>query len=379
MIKCYKAGRKSGRLACRTMALWLALGGVVLSAAGCSGPVGEDEDVLVLIEHSEQEKTAYALTKAIVTDVARTASVRFGYTQAQTEDVMFPVSGKRVQEVFVKLGDRVEKGQLLAILEGGDREEDIRELEYQIARAEIQSRYLDINEPYEVSGRWWKYVYQSSGSESEMEKLQGDVEDIHLKYRYQREDYQDIIDMAAIRIETYRKEMEEGRIFAGMDGVIYRLGGDMNTVISDVSKPAFTIIDDSHCLFEASDVEYAEYFVDGEIYELTGRGGGSTQTYRVRPWNRGMWEDKIYLELLEDDGTESVEVGTYAYLTLVLDKRENVLAVSTSAIHAAEGKNYVYVLGENDIREVRWIETGFCGDRLTEILSGLEEGEAVIY
>ena len=39
----------------------------------------------------------------------------------------------------------------------------------------------------------------------------------------------------------------------------------------------------------------------------------------------------------------------------------------------------MYVLGENDIREVRWIETGFCGDRLTEILSGLEEGEAVIY
>ncbi len=379
MIKCNREKRKGCRLVCRIVALGLALGGAVLPVAGCSGPVGEDEDVLVMREQSDQEKSSYTLTEAVVTDVTRTASVRFTYNQARSEDVLFPVSGKRVEEVFVKIGDRVEKGQLLAILEGGDREEDIRELEYQIARAEIQSRYLDINEPYEVSGRWWKYVYQSSGSESETEKLQGDLEDIHLKYRYQREDYQDIIDMASIRIETYRREMEEGRIYAGMDGVIYRLGGDMETIISDVNKPAFTIIDDSRCLFESSDMEYAQYFADDQIYELVRGVGSSARIYRVRPWNRVMWGDKIYLELLEEGGADSVEVGTYAYLTLVLEKRENVLAVSKNAIHAAEGKNYVYILGENDIREVKWIETGLCGDRLTEIVSGLEEGEAVIY
>ena len=313
-----------------------------------------------------------------MTDVAKTASVRFSYTQARSEDVLFPVSGKRVEEVFVELGDRVEQGQLLAVLEGGDREKEIRELEYQIARAQIQSRYLEINEPYEISGRWWKYVYQSSGSEADEEKLKADLEDIYQKYRYQREDYQDIIDMAQVRIDTYRREMEEGRIYAGMDGVIYKLGGDMETVISDVNKPAFTIIDDSRCLFEASDVKYAEYFREGEVYELVRGVGKSAITFRVRPWSMGTWGDRLYMELLEDGGTD-VEVGAYAYLTLVLEKRENVLAVNKGAIHVSEGKNYVYVLGENDIREVKWVETGLCGDRLTEIVAGLEEGEAVIY
>ena len=221
-------------------------------------------------------------------------------------------------------------------------------------------------------------MYQSSGSEADEEKLKADLEDIYQKYRYQREDYQDIIDMAQVRIDTYRREMEEGRIYAGMDGVIYKLGGDMETVISDVNKPALTIIDDSRCLFEASDVKYAEYFREGEVYELVRGVGKSAITFRVRPWSMGTWGDRLYMELLEDGGTD-VEVGAYAYLTLVLEKRENVLAVNKGAIHVSEGKNYVYVLGENDIREVKWVETGLCGDRLTEIVAGLEEGEAVIY
>ena len=380
MMGCVKTGKTGRRLLCRLMAFGLALGGTALSAAGCGLPEGapEDEDALVLIERQEEEKSAYKLTEAVVTDVAKTASVRFSYTQARSEDVLFPVSGKRVEEVFVELGDRVEQGQLLAVLEGGDREKEIRELEYQIARAQIQSRYLEINEPYEISGRWWKYVYQSSGSEADEEKLKADLEDIYQKYRYQREDYQDIIDMAQVRIDTYRREMEEGRIYAGMDGVIYKLGGDMETVISDVNKPAFTIIDDSRCLFEASDVKYAEYFREGEVYELVRGVGKSAITFRVRPWSMGTWGDRLYMELLEDGGTD-VEVGAYAYLTLVLEKRENVLAVNKGAIHVSEGKNYVYVLGENDIREVKWVETGLCGDRLTEIVAGLEEGEAVIY
>ncbi len=381
MMRCDKVKRTGSRYVCRLLALGLALGGVSLSAAGCSMPeIGEEEaeDVLVLIEKPDEDESAYTLTEAVLTDVEKTASVRFSYTQARSEDVFFPVSGKRVAEVYVNVGDRVEEGQLLAVLEGGDHEADIRELEYQVARSKIQFSYLDINETYEISGRWWRWLYQSSRSEDEEEKARSDVEDIQQKYRYKREDYQDMLDMAAVRLATYQKEMEEGRIYAGMDGVIYRIGGNMETIISDVSKPAFTIIDDSRCLFETSDMTYAEYFAEGEIYELVKGVGSKAEIYRVKPWSRDMWEDKIYLELFEEEGSERIEVGTYAYLTLVLEKRENVLALNKGAIHSADGRFYVYVLGENDIREVRWVETGLEGDTLTQIVSGLEEGEAVI-
>lgn len=380
MMGCGKAKTAGGKYVCRLLALGLALGGAVLPAAGCSMPAGEEKakDAFVLIGKNDGEESIYTLTEAVVADVEKTASVRFDYTQARSEDVFFPVSGKRVAEVYVSLGDRVEEGQLLAVLEGADHEAAIRELEYQIARSEIRLSYLDDNEEYERSGRLWRHIYQSSHSEAETEKLESDLADIEQSYRYKREDYQDTIELAQMRIEAYQKEMEEGYIYAGMGGVVHRLGGDMATILSDVNKPAFTIIDDSRCLFEASDMKYAEYFAEGEIYELVSGKGDSAGIYQVRPWSKATWEDKIYLELLGDGDVEGLQVGIYAYLTLVLERRENVVALNNSTLHAADGKSYVYVLGENGIREVRWVETGLCGDKLTEIVSGLDEGEAVI-
>lgn len=350
-----------------------------MSAAGCGMSTGEEETdgALVVIDKSGEEESLYTLTEAAVTNVEKTASIRFNYTQARSDEVFFPVSGRRVAEVYVNLGDRVEEGQLLAVLEGADYKNAIRDLEYQIARSKIQLSYLDENEAYERSGRWWRFVYQSSQTENELEKLKSDLLDIEQAYRYKREDYQDTIEMAEKRIASYQKEMEEGCIYAGMNGIVHKFGGNMDTIVSDVSKSAFTIIDDSRCLFEASNAaEYADAFVEGEIYELA--VGRDKLIFQVRPWGMETWGDKIYLELLEDDGTDSIEIGIYAYLTLMLEKRENVLAVNRKAVHTADGRSYVYVLGENDIREVKWVETGLSGDKLTEIVSGLEEGEAVI-
>lgn len=368
------------RAARRFSAVGLVLCGMFFFAAGCSMPAIKygDEDEAVVVLKEKQEESVYTLTKVFTADVTKTTNLRFNYMQARSEDVLFPVSGKRVEEVYVSRGDRVKKGQLLAILAGGDHTKEIRDLEYQMARAQIQYGYLDENEAYERSGRWWRFIYQSSGSESDLEKLRSDLEKLRQTYQYQREDYQDVIDMAATRIESYRKEMEEGRIYAVMDGIVQKFGGDMETIVSDVTKPAFTIIDDSRCLFEASGAkEYGYAFAEeGQIYELA--IGRDRHICQVRPWEQDTWEDKIYLEVIDGDEAGDIEIGTYAYLELTLEKRENVLAVNRRAVHTADGKSYVYVLGENDIREVKWVETGLVGDKLTEIVSGLEEGEAVI-
>lgn len=365
------------RYICRFLALCLALGGTALSAAGCSLSE-EEEDTFVRLEMEGEKESPYTLTEVAVNDVEKTADIWFNYRQTQTENVYFPVSGKRVAEVYVDVGDRVKEGQLLAVLEGGDRQDQIRDLEYQIARNKLQQEYLDINEAYALSERWWRFVYQSNGSDAEEEKLQSDLESTRQSYRYQREDYQDKIDMDTGRLENYKKEAEEGSIYAGMDGVIYRLGGDMSTIVSDVKQAAFVIVDDGTCLFETTKIEYADYISDGVIYSLKVGAGSSAVYYNVRTWNREEWTDKIYLELLDSSAEEKLKVGDSGRLTLELDRREKVLTVPKNAIHTADGKPYVYVLDENDFRQVKWVETGLYGDKYTEIVSGLEKGEAVI-
>ena len=73
-----------------------------------------------------------------------------------------------------------------------------------------------------------------------------------------------------------------------------------------------------------------------------------------------------------------IDVGTAGTIQVVADRRENVLCIPLSAIHTADDGSYVYVLNEDNMREVKWVETGLAGDDTVEILSGLTEGERVI-
>lgn len=365
----------NGRYISRLLALCLALLGTAFSAVGC-GPQGDDEEAVVRLEQGDED-SGYTLAEAAVNDVEKTADIWFNYRQTKQENVNFPVSGKQVKELYVNVGDRVKKGQLLAILEGADRQDQIRDLEYQIARNKLQQGYLDINEAYALSERWWNYVYKSNLSEDEEDKLQSDLKSTKQSYRYQREDYQDRIDMDTGRLENYKREMTEGCIYASMDGVIYRIAA-VEDAVSDVNTAAFVIVDDSTCLFESSKIEYADYIKDGQVYPLVVGAGSSAVTYQVRAWSRENWADKIYLEFLDESAAETLKVGSSGRLTLSLERKEKVLTVPKDAVHLADGKTYVYVLDENDFRQVKWVETGLTGDRLTEIVGGLKEGEAVI-
>lgn len=88
------------------------------------------------------------------------------------------------------------------------------------------------------------------------------------------------------------------------------------------------------------------------------------------------WGDRLTFVLAEEN--ENIKVGMRGNIVLTGDVRESVLLLPTKAVHSADGRDYVYVLGENDIPEVKWIETGMRVNGQVEILGGLEEGEYVI-
>lgn len=368
--------KRYGSAGCRFGVLCLILCGAMGMLTGCGEPV-EDTDAVVKIDHSGGA-SPYVLAEVTVSDVLQTESIQLSFKQTQSGTINFPVDGKQVAGVFAEIGDTVKKGQLLAVLDGADCESEIRDLEYQIARNRLLLEYVDINEENALSSRWWRYTYQSSGSDAETEKLQADLESLKQTYRYQREDLQDTIELELIQLEAYQKEMALGRIYASMDGVISKIAGNFEDRISSVSDMAFVIIDENSCLFESAKIQYADYFSEGEVYDLLVKGTKETATYQVTPWKKDEWENKIYFALANEEDQEKVSVGTSGTLTMVLDSRENVLAVPRGAVYTIGDKDCVYVSGENEVREVKWVETGLYGDTLVEIVSGLEEGEAVI-
>lgn len=74
----------------------------------------------------------------------------------------------------------------------------------------------------------------------------------------------------------------------------------------------------------------------------------------------------------------TLAVGNTGMITLMLDSRENVLRVPVYAVHTAAEKNYVYVEGDNGIREAKWVTVGLEGNDYAEIVEGLEEGDLII-
>ena len=344
---------------------------------GLSGCGGQEEEEDIIVQLQQEQKSPYTMTYVSVGDVVLTQQIRCTYRQVTQEDISFSVSGKTIENVYVQKGDPVVKGQLLAELAGSDRQTEIEELEYRIARNELLLSYTDIDKNYERSGRWWTYIYQSSGSEEEQERLQKDLERIEQTYRYKREDYQDQIDLYTMQLERILAEVAQTRIYAGMDGEVSFVKSGLQGDTSTEGKTVIQVIDNAQCLFTSNQTEYGSYFEENEPVEMAIKAGANVITLEAYPYDMDHWEERIYFELPEEVAF-TMGVGTNATITLVLESREQVLCVPKRAVHSSEDGDYVYVLGENDIREIRRIETGLHGDELVEVVQGLTEGESII-
>lgn len=360
----------------KTLGRWLAIFLIGSMLTGCSSATEEDEN-LILIE-KEQEALVYEMATVSVDDVQKTQKLRCTYQQVNDESLSFPVSGKRVAEVYVEEGDTVVKGQLLAELDVGNADEQIRTLEYNIARNEIILNNLTTNENNDISAAWLRFLYQSGQSEAEKKAVEENVARIQNNYRHSREDCEDALALDKAQLAILKQDVKNSCIYAGMDGTVSKIKERLEGSTSVMDEEVIQIIDSSECLFESKDVTWISFFEEGAEIDLNIISGTGAGAYKVVPYDMENWNEILLFTLSGDTSDVNIGVGASGTLQFILDERKQVLTVPLRAVHEAGGKNYVYVLGEGNMREVKWIETGLFGDLNVEIVSGLAEGEKVI-
>jgi len=83
---------------------------------------------------------------------------------------------------------------------------------------------------------------------------------------------------------------------------------------------------------------------------------------------------------LEPADTAYLTGGLTATAEILVDKREGVLLIPSSALHIQEGESWVYVTKGDEPGDVeqRQVEVGLQSQTQVEILSGLNEGEKVL-
>lgn len=352
-------------------------GGAAAILLLCSCGQATEEDEFIIIDRDTSEVT-YDFAAAEFGDVVKTERLRCTYRQMNEQEVSFSLTGRLVDRVLVKEGDSVKAGDLLAELSSMELERRIEDLEYNIARNELLLGYADDDESYAVSGLYVNFLYYSGMTENDKKNLDRAIENIRRNYQYQREDYNDALEADRKELEKIEQELRSSRVYAEIDGVVYDLKNGLEGSTSKADEVVMSILDTTECVFETEAPEAAGYFTEGVTVPMKLSVGSSGDQFELIPWNMDEWGETQWFSIFSGPDGLSLEVGTTGYMQVVSASRQNVLKVPTETVYVADDQSYVYVVNSDNMREVRWVETGLYGDDAVEILSGLTEGERVI-
>ena len=264
-------------------------------------------------------------------------------------DVIAKVEGE-IREVLVEEGDTVEKGHVLARLDG-----DRLRLELSESRARLNKMQRDFERNMEL---------REKGLISE-----GDFE----KIRYDLEALQAAFNLASL-------ELDYTQIRAPIPGVVSERYIKLGNTIR-VGEPMFrvTSFDPLVAYMHIPEREFRQISagqpVAIDIDALAGDDFFAAVT-RVSPIvDPGTGTFKITIEIRDE--TNRIKPGMFGRMSIVYDKHENVLQVPRSAVIEDMGTETVFVVEEEKaVRRI--VQTGYGASGMIEITDGLADADDVV-
>lgn len=264
-------------------------------------------------------------------------------------DVIAKVEGE-IREMLVEEGDEVDRNEVLARLDGDRLRLELNESEARLRKLQRDyQRNVDLRE-------------QGLISEGDFDKIKFDMEALEASY-----------DLAKL-------ELDYTQIRAPIDGVVSERYVKLGNTIK-VGEPLFrvTSLDPLVAYLFVPEREYRRIApgqaVAIEIDALAGEPILASVT-RVSPIvdpETGTF--KITVEI--DDPERRIKPGMFGRLSVVYDRRENVLKIPRSALVEEAGGASVFVV-EDGIAVSRAVETGYSDRGMVEIISGIADGEQIV-
>lgn len=348
---------------------------VTVIFTGCQ-KTAETPNVIIT---KEKERISYDYATVVKDDVTLIGRITCRYKQTNQEEISFSITGKYVDKVHVKEGDYVNKGDILVELSTQSLANDIERLEYNLSKNRLQLGYLDKAEYFDTQNCWMNFLKYSGRTSDDEKNTKEAVAAVHERYEKQRESYLDKIEFDELELKAKKKEYNQSRIFASMSGTVYKIMRGLKGSTSKDGEVIMTIIDNSEGLFESTAIEYKDYYENDKVYSLSVSNSSGTNEIEVKPYKMDEWTDTMYFSILSAPDNVQLEMGSFATMVIDTEARYNVLCLPVGVVYEADGKKFVYVVNEsNNMREVKWIETGLKGNTYIEIISGLNEGDKVV-
>ena len=104
-------------------------------------------------------------------------------------------------------------------------------------------------------------------------------------------------------------------------------------------------------------------------YQVTARSSDQLDAGNVK-------EGMIYFQMEVSD--PDLSQGDTGIVRITQAEKKNTLCVVTGAVQDLAGQSVVYILDDQGMRQVQPVTVGISNEKITEILEGLSEGQAVI-
>jgi membrane fusion protein (multidrug efflux system) len=271
-----------------------------------------------------------------------------------------------IEDILVKEGDRVKKGQVVVQLNDVDAK-----LQLERAEAKVQEAEASVENNRNTIGRYQK-LYETKVIPQQT------FDDLVLKLKV------DDARLASARAELNlaRQNLLDHRIVSPIDGIvnlkIASLGEHVNVAPKD---EILTIV-------QMDPLELEFYVPETWIGKII---LGSKVLFTVKAFPEEKFSGILrFISPTTDPATRNVKMkavvhnpkdrlkpGFFAEVTLETGKNPNALVLPESALFSQEGKIFAYTV-QNGVARRKELETGLRFEGKVEILKGIQRGERVV-
>ncbi|MBM3391197.1 MAG: efflux RND transporter periplasmic adaptor subunit [Betaproteobacteria bacterium] len=315
------------------------------------------------------------------------ANTRAGSVAACRRAKLAPPLGGRIDKLRVREGDRVKAGQVLVELWNDDlaARERISLEQRGTAQAHLREACLVADNARRNAARTRAMRDKGFVSEERVDQAESEAKARQAGCDSARAQVQE----AQARIGASRADTARTVVKAPFDGIVAEVNGEVGEYLTPSppgipTLPAVDLIDDS-CLYVSAPIDE----VDAAQIKVGMAGRISLDAYRGRHFTGKLRRIAPYVLALEKQArTVEVEVdfespaeirhllvGYSADIEVVVDSRDNVLRIPTTALMP---DSRVLVLTGRGVLEERKIEAGLSNWEYTEAKSGLNRGDRVV-
>jgi len=311
-------------------------------------------------------------------DMTESLTVVGNLIGAATVEAVPKVSG-RLDDVTVRLGDRVRKGQTLAKVEDREIAEQVKQAQasFDVAAATIRQREADLRLAQTNLERSKNLFERSLIPKQTFDDTDARYQAAAAQLDLAKAQYQ----QAQARLDELKINLANTIIASPVSGFVGKRALDPGAWVTPNSS-FISVVDIAIVRLVANVVERdlgrinsgmkADVLVDaypgehfiGRIAHVAPVLDPATRTAQI--------------EVEIDNNSFRLKPGMYAKVSFVIAHKADVLVVPANAVIDAQGKKGVYVPGEGDVAKFQAVTLGMTDPEKIEITAGVNEGMSVI-